>query len=982
MPASARACPACHTPLPDEAQFCLHCGAATPTEPGVPPRVAATGAVEVTKVTKALAGLYRVERVLGEGGMATVYLAEDLKHRRKVAVKVMRPELTATLGADRFLREIEIAAQLTHPHVLPVHDSGETGGVLYYVMPYVEGESLRERVQREGQLSIDEAVRLAREVAEALGYAHGRGIIHRDIKPANILLGQGHALVADFGIARATEGGAALTQTGLAVGTPQYMSPEQAAGERDVDARADVYAIGAVLYEMLAGQPPYTGATPQAILAKTLTEEVRPLTSVRSNVPKAVGTVVAKAMARHPAERYASASELERALAGALDSARSGATARAAQGPSAVQVWGLFGATAAVTLAVVAGLVTRWGLARWTLGLAGALLAVGAAVLVATGRIEARRRAGGAPAGFARWFSWRNAAFGGGLAGALWVIVALGVVFKGPGASAAAGGGGVRLAVLPFDNRGDPADEYFVDGVADQVRGKLTGLGGFQITARTSSDQYRKSTKSPQDIGRELGVDYLLTATVAWAKTPGSSGRVQVIPELIDARTGTATWQQTFDAALTDVFQVQADIAVRVAGALNVALGVGEQQEITARPTENLAAYDAFLRGEEARRLGGQSGVRDAANAYEQAVALDSSFALAWARLAQVHAAANFMNPTPEDADGARRAAERARQLAPDAPETHVALGTYYQNVLFDLPRASDQYAEGLRVAPNHPDLLVSTANVERSLGRWDHALELLQRAEKLDPRSTGATSMAAQVLLWQRRYPETLAQLDKALALAPASMSLVEAKAMVCLAEGDLPRAQAVLAAAPPEIEPTRLVAFVAGTWDLFWVLDDEQQGLLLRLSPGAFDNDRGAWALALAATHALRGNAAKARAYGDSAQLVYAEALHRAPDDNYLLALSGLALAFAGKRDEAIRNGERSVALLPVTKDAFSGAYNQHLLARTYTVLGESDKAIDQLQTLLGVPYYLSAAWLKIDPTFAPLRANPRFARLIAGP
>ena len=313
MTASVRACPACHTPLPEAAQFCFQCGTPTPTEPGVPARAEATGTVEVAKVRTALADRYRIERVLGEGGMATVYLAEDLKHRRKVAVKVMRPELAATLGASRFLREIEIATQLSHPHILPVYDSGDAGGVLYYVMPHVAGESLRERIQRDGQLPVDEALQLAREVADALGYAHRRGIIHRDIKPANVMLSEGHALVADFGIARATDGGQALTQTGLSVGTPQYMSPEQATGERDIDARADVYAIGAVLYEMLAGQPPYSGSTPQAVLAKSLTQDMAPLATVRAGMPAAVVAVVAKATARNPSDRYASGAELEQA---------------------------------------------------------------------------------------------------------------------------------------------------------------------------------------------------------------------------------------------------------------------------------------------------------------------------------------------------------------------------------------------------------------------------------------------------------------------------------------------------------------------------------------------------------------------------------------------------------------------------------------------------------------------------------------------
>ena len=246
------------TPLPANAHFCLDCGTPPPTEPGVPARTTPTGAFEVSRVRAALAAHYRIEHVLGEGGMATVYLAEDVKHHRKVAVKVMRPELAATLGADRFLREIEIAARLSHPSILAVHDSGNIEGILYYVMPLVEGESLPARLAREKQLSVPEALRIAREVAEALAYAHARGIVHRDIKPANILLSAGHALVADFGIARATgTEGPALTQTGLAIGTPQYMSPEQSSGDV-VDGRTDIYALGCVLYEMLAGEPPFT----------------------------------------------------------------------------------------------------------------------------------------------------------------------------------------------------------------------------------------------------------------------------------------------------------------------------------------------------------------------------------------------------------------------------------------------------------------------------------------------------------------------------------------------------------------------------------------------------------------------------------------------------------------------------------------------------------------------------------------------------
>jgi serine/threonine-protein kinase len=276
----------------------------------------------VESLSTDLADSYRIERELGRGGMATVYLAEDLKHHRPVALKVLRPELTATLGPERFLQEIDVAAHLQHPHILPLFDSGRlSNGLLYYVMPYVEGESLRARISSEKQLPLDDALRLAVEVADALDSAHSRGIIHRDVKPENILLQGGHAVIADFGIARAVSaaGGDRLTETGIALGTPSYMSPEQSAGS-EVDARADVYALGCVLYEMLTGSPPFTGATAQAILARHAIEAVPSVRTVRASVPEAVERIVFRSLAKVPADRYATArqfaEELTRAAAG------------------------------------------------------------------------------------------------------------------------------------------------------------------------------------------------------------------------------------------------------------------------------------------------------------------------------------------------------------------------------------------------------------------------------------------------------------------------------------------------------------------------------------------------------------------------------------------------------------------------------------------------------------------------------------------
>jgi len=311
---------------------------------------------EFDRFTQALADRYRIDQEIGAGGMATVYLAEDLKHRRKVAVKVLRPELAAMLGGERFLREIEIAAKLQHPHILPLHDSGEAGGQLYYVMPYVEGESLRDRLNREGQLSVEDTLQIAREVADGLGHAHSLGVVHRDIKPENILLTGGHAMIADFGIARAVReaGGERLTETGLSLGTPQYMSPEQASGAPNIDARSDVYALGCVTYEMLVGEPPHTGPNPQAIMAKVLTQPVPSVREARETVSVAMDGAITRALAKLPADRFATAQQFGEALQVSL---ASGAVPAAGPSRAGVARW-LW--PAVVTLAVLALVAVAW----------------------------------------------------------------------------------------------------------------------------------------------------------------------------------------------------------------------------------------------------------------------------------------------------------------------------------------------------------------------------------------------------------------------------------------------------------------------------------------------------------------------------------------------------------------------------------------------------------------------------------------------
>ncbi|HEX5387898.1 MAG TPA: serine/threonine-protein kinase, partial [Gemmatimonadales bacterium] len=340
-----------------------------------------TSSVSDPALAAALADRYTIERVLGRGGMATVHLAHDLRHDRPVALKVLHPELAASLGTERFEREVKLAARLQHPHILTVHDSGENAGRLWFTMPFVEGESLRSRLLRERQLPVRDAIRIAREAAAALAYAHRHGVVHRDIKPENILLTmEGDTLVADFGIARALGAGddERLTETGLAIGTPAYMSPEQASGERSIDARSDIYSLGAVLYEMLAGEPPFTGPTAQAILARRFTERPRPLRQTRETVPEPVERAVATALARAPADRFATAGDFALALEVAADAGGGTGPSVATAPPPQAGAPGTATTVQAPTTAAAAGLG-----GRRTLLVAGVEFLLGLGVLFA-----------------------------------------------------------------------------------------------------------------------------------------------------------------------------------------------------------------------------------------------------------------------------------------------------------------------------------------------------------------------------------------------------------------------------------------------------------------------------------------------------------------------------------------------------------------------------------------------------------------------
>lgn len=873
-----------------------------------------------TQLQTALDSAYTLGRELGRGGMATVYLAQDVKHDRKVALKVMHPELAATLGPERFQREIRTTARLQHPNILTVLDSGEAAGQLWYTMPLVEGESLRSRLQRERQLSVDDALQITREVADALGYAHTQGVVHRDIKPENILLSGGHALVADFGVARALQaaGSDQLTQTGMSVGTPAYMSPEQSLADPIIDGRSDLYSLGCVLYEMLAGEAPYTGPSAQAIVAKRLREPVPHVRTVRETVPVAVDQALERVLSKTPADRFPTAVAFVRALTVAAPPSLT-----RPEHPSVRTT-------------------TRWSPPR------GAIVATaGILGLLTAGALWQRHRSGDHVAG------------------------------STPGSAAT-----TRLAVLPFENTGDSADAYFADGVTDAVRDKLTALPGLEVIASTSSGEYRRTHKSPQQIGQELGVRYLLIGKVRWAKAPGQATRVQVRPELIETRNGAQRWGDPFNATMTDVFEVQAQIASKVAGALHVALDPSARELLAERPTANLAAYDAYLRGQEVSRdlaTDDPVALRHAITLYEQATASDPSFAIAWAQLARARSELYWAGvPGPELDEAAHHAAQQALTLAPAKAEGHLALGTYYFRVTRDNRKALAEFAEGHRLSPTSADLLTAMGVTEQSLGHWDAALSHFQSSQTLDPIAVSSVRNLGTALFQLRRYALALAAFDHGLSIAPDNMDLMRSKALTYLAQGDLTSAQG-LVRTMVAADSTTAARYMASFGLTAWALTDAQQDILLRLSAGDFDNDQVARGLAFARTYELRGDLEKSRIYGDSVSAFLKKALIRTPKDGVGHVLYGLALAYGGRHPEAITEGEHGAALLPVASDALDGTWVLATLARVYMMTGEVDKALDALEELLRVPSYLSPGWLRIDPTFDPLRSNPRFQKLV---
>jgi len=870
-------------------------------------------------------GHYRIVDKIGEGGMGEVYRAHDERLDREVAVKVLHEAVAQ--DADRlarFEREAKAVAKLDHPNILAIHDFGTENGITYAVTELLDGHDLRHAIPASG-MPWQKVVDIGAAIADGLAAAHGKGVVHRDLKPENVFLtADGRVKVLDFGLARVKEPveeeaeTATLTPAGTVAGTIMG-------------------TLGYMSPEQLRGEAADARSDIFA-LGCVLYEMLSGRTAfLRDSTAETTAAILKEEPQRLSSTDTVLPAELERTVHRCLEKSPDARYQSASDLAFALR-------------SMCADQVVR---------------------AVSSDEVETRPRR--------RLGSWMSVA----IVTVVVASVAFWFYYRSGSVEEPAVNTLPRIAVLPFENLGLPEDEYFADGMTDEVRGRLFNLGGLEVIARYSSDQYRGSAKPLSQIAEELGARYLLTAKVRWQKAGDGSSRIRVSPELVEVQSDTAPvamWHDAFDATLADVFQVQADIATRVARALDVTLSADEKKVLESRPTDNLAAYDAFLRAEQIDREGAgtmPSRSSKRAELYKKAVALDPEFALAWAKLAILETD-NWAFEDVQRVETVRQAAERALEIDPSLPEARRAMAAYLLVVENNMEGADEQIALGLEIAPNNPEL--RAWQVSNSQLPFGDRLRYWERAAELDPLSWRAALTAGWGFLFARRYRQAQDWTDRAISLAASTnVESVTIRAMVFLAQGDLEGAKTFVRGAAERVDVTELVASLATYYELYWVLDDEWQELLFRLGPEAFGGNSGARSLAFAHTHYLRGEWDQMVAEAENARAKYARKLESLPDSFFANLRLGLALAYLGRGDEALAHCRRALELVP--DNYYFQPYFQLQLVRVHLILGQPEAALDLLEPLLEVPFYLSPGWLSIDPLFDPLRDDPRFQALLEG-
>jgi serine/threonine protein kinase/tetratricopeptide (TPR) repeat protein len=883
-------------------------------------------------------GDYELLDVIGRGGQGVVYRARQKSLNRTVALKVIGLGHWATdAHLKRFRREAEAAASLDHPGIVPIYEVGEQDGSCYFSMKLIEGGQLDAALKRE-PMPIRKAVELIAKVARTVHYAHEHSILHRDIKPGNILLdGKGEPHLTDFGLARLIETESTVTRTLEVLGTPSYMAPEQGVGNNAaISSATDVYGLGAVLYQLLTGHPPFAGGTTYETIKLLLDTEPRQPRLWNPKIDRDLSTICLKCLEKDPQRRYSSALALAEDLEHWLR-----------HEPIKARRTGLF----------TRG--RKWVRRNPTSALLAASLV---ALAVAAG-----------------WIVWESE------------------FFRPPPTTG--------IAVLPFENLSDDKqDTSFADGVQDDILTKLAKVAGLKVISRTSVMPYR-GARNTRQIGDALRVSHVLEGSVQRADR-----KVRVNAQLIDTRNDTHVWAEEYDRDLNDVFAIQTEIAQKIAEQLQAKMSSGEKAAIEDRPTNDLVAYDLYVRAtsliDKAADEEGKEQAKENFQAVEllnQAIVRDPGFLLAYCRLAEAHDELYLTgaDPTPSRLELAKAAINSAFRLKPDSAEAHLALAVHLYHGYFDYDRARDELAIALRTLPNDARIFEWSGYIDRRQRRWYDAVRNFERAAELDPRNVKILAGAAGIFHLLRDYKRETEILDRLVTLEPNNIDHRLDRAWLDVRErADTRSVRALLEKIAVDTPRSARWRWSLALYDRDVIAADRALAVLGAFGEDIVDGGRGGLQFSRAYEQGLvvrmKGDAAAAHAAFALARAEQEKAVGARPDYGPPLCVLGLIDAGLGRKEDALREGHRALELAPMVKDtsalAVGGVYDYaerrdlfddvdvlYCFAMICAWTGERDLAFQHLETLAKIPAGPSYGELRLNPIWDPLRDDPRFEKIV---